>query len=286
MLSTSIWFLDDLDLYKEVKPYRLAFEPEDESFPQTNVKRVEINNVPIRDIREHQDRLQFPKCGFGLLDIPSHLTSLDFDNPELVSSQYYPLIEKLVQQFSARYHRNVEVIALDHKVRKRHSAFPISHGKNYPNPQAVMVAHVDWTPESIEKKLRSVVGDEKTETILSGQFQFCHAWRPLLGPLRDYPLAVCDYSTVDPEADYEPCDDVHEIHGTDENYMVYHRSSHQWYVLLDQIVTEVLLFRQYDSTIGRRSGIPHCAIPNPIPSPGSVPRESIEVELIVFWKGV
>ncbi|KAI0114143.1 hypothetical protein GGR51DRAFT_505635 [Nemania sp. FL0031] len=286
MLTSSIWFLDEIDLYKEVKPYRLDFEPDDENFPQTNVKRVEVPNVSIRDIREHQGQLRFPECGFSVMHIPSDLTTLDFDNQGLVSSQYYPLIEKLVQQFSVPYHRDVEVIALDHKVRKRDSAFPISHGKNYPDPQPVLVAHVDWTPESIEKKLRAVVGDEKTETILSGQYQFCHAWRPLLGPLRDYPLAVCDYSTVDPVADYELCDDVHENHGVDENYMVYHRSSHQWYFIPDQIATEVLLFRQYDSTIGIRSGIPHCAIPNPTSSPNSVPRQSIEVELIVFWKGV
>lgn len=131
-------------------------------------------------------------------------------------------------------------------------------------------------------------------------------WRPLFGPLRDYPLAVCDFSSTDPESDFEATDDVTENHGIDENYTVYHRSGHRWYYLSDQDATEILLFRQYDSTMGRKSGtsadstgtdwaftsvadnhwtgVPHCAIPNPVPAAEVVPRESIEVELVVHWK--
>lgn len=79
-------------------------------------------------------------------------------------------------------------------------------------------------------------------------------WRPLFGPLRDWPLALCDYSTVDPEKDYEVCDDVYADNGVDENYVIYHRPGHEWYYLSDQDATEMLLFRQYDTRIGLRSG--------------------------------
>ena len=91
------------------------------------------------------------------------------------------------------------------------------------------------------------------------------AWRPLFGPLRDYPLAVCDYSSVDPERDYELSDDVYEDFGVDENYFVYHKPGHKWYYVSDQGPTEILLFRQYDSTVGLRSGtsIPISGMFNP-----------------------
>ncbi|KUJ14030.1 uncharacterized protein LY89DRAFT_152081 [Mollisia scopiformis] len=283
MLTSPMWFLKELELYKHVKPYRLDFDPEDDNFPRTNVDRVEIPGVPIHDIRGNEDQLLFPKCGFSILHMPSSLTTLDYDDHDLVTDRYYSFIEKAVQDFSEKSHLGAKVVALDHKVRKRHSTFPISNGENYSDPQPVMVAHVDWTPQTIEKKLRLTVGDEKTKVILGGQYQFCHAWRPLFGPLRGYPLAVCDYSTVNPENDYEITDDVYENHGVDENYMVYHRPGHKWYYLSDQEPTEILLFREYDSTVGLMSGIPHCAIPNPVPSEHIMARQSIEVELVIYW---
>lgn len=88
-------------------------------------------------------------------------------------------------------------------------------------------------------------------------YQCCcdSVWRPLKGPLEDYPLGVCDYSSVDPEKDYEPSDDVYENHGVDENYLVYRRTGHKWYYLRSQMPTEMLLFRLYDSRIGLRSGM-------------------------------
>jgi len=279
-----MWFLANLELYKTVKPYRLDFEPEDPSFPRTNVERVEIPNVPIRDIRAYEGQLELSKCGFSVVEMPAELMSLDYDNKTEVVDKYYSFLETAVTKVSEKYGKGAQVVLLDHKIRKRHSGFPISHGKNYSDPQPVLVAHVDWTPESIAKKLRTKVGSQKTDSIMAKRYQFFHAWRPLFTPLRDFPLAVCDYSTVDSENDLEPCDDVHGNIGVDENYVVYHKPGHRWYYISDQKATEILLFRQFDSAIGIRSGVPHCAIPNPIPFDNIPPRQSIEVEMVVYWE--
>ncbi|KAH8598243.1 hypothetical protein B0O99DRAFT_616238 [Bisporella sp. PMI_857] len=117
MLTSSIWFLNELELYKQVKPYRLDFDPEDDDFPRTNVDRVEIPGVPIHDIRGNEGQLAFPKCGFSVLHMPSPLTTLDYDDQKLVADHYYSYIEKAVQEFSVKFNPGAKVVALDHKVR-------------------------------------------------------------------------------------------------------------------------------------------------------------------------
>ncbi|KAK3984746.1 hypothetical protein QBC44DRAFT_353461 [Cladorrhinum sp. PSN332] len=282
--TVPIWFLNEIELYKTVKPYRLDFEPEDDDFPRTNVERVEVPNVPILDIRTYGKQLRFPECGFSILPMPLELTVLPYDDEQSVIDQYYPYLERVAQDFSSSFKKGAKAVALDHKVRKRHADFPVSTGENYTHPQPVMVAHVDWTPESIGKKLRDKLGDEKAESIQKGHYQFCHAWKPIIGPLTEYPLAMCDFSSVDPETDYELCDDVHMNHGVDENYLVYNRPGHKWYYISNQEPTEILFFREYDSEIGFRSGTPHCAVQNPIPVENSTPRQSIEVEMVIYWE--
>ena len=112
-----MWFLNELELYKTVKPYRLDFDPDDEDFPRTNVDRIEVLDVPIHDIRAFKDRLQFSKCGFSILNMPSLLIGLDYDHKETVQSQYYSYLEEAVREFTEPYHKGAQVIALDHKVR-------------------------------------------------------------------------------------------------------------------------------------------------------------------------
>ena len=83
------------------------------------------------------------------------------------------------------------------------------------------------------------------------------AWKPLKGPVRDWPLALCDASTITPSTDFEAADTVYEKRGPDENYQIYYRPEHQWFYLSEQDVSEILLFRQYDSDLGAGSGKSH-----------------------------
>jgi len=46
---------------------------------------------------------------------------------------------------------------------------------------------------------RSRFASDEAEELLRGRVQIINLWRPIRGPLRDAPLAVCDASTVKPE---------------------------------------------------------------------------------------
>lgn len=71
-------------------------------------------------------------------------------------------------------------------------------------------------------------------------------WKSLRGPLHDYPLALCDKNSVDPENDLEPKDIV-DREDVLENVHIYHRPRHRWYYLGGQLDSEVLVFRQADT---------------------------------------
>jgi hypothetical protein len=106
-------------------------------------------------------------------------------------------------------------------------------------------------------------------------------WRPIRGPLRDAPLAVCDARSVDPK-DLVPSDLVYP-HRVGETYSVTYRPSHRWYYFREMRADEVLLLKCYDSkTDGCARFAPHTAFTDPTTPPDAPLRESIELRALVF----
>ncbi len=79
-----------------------------------------------------------------------------------------------------------------------------------------------------------------------GLLTLASIWKPLKGPVRDWPLALCDASSVNPEQDLEPADLVYADYVI-ENCQVYRTLAQKWYYLRDQTPSEALVFRQTDS---------------------------------------
>lgn len=75
----------------------------------------------------------------------------------------------------------------------------------------------------------------------------CSVWKVLRGPNRDWPLAICDFTTLDLERDIELCDVV-ERDCVRETISLYHNSDQRWYFIDNQEVDEALLFRNCHST--------------------------------------
>ena len=78
-------------------------------------------------------------------------------------------------------------------------------------------------------------------------------WKPLKGPLNDWPLTFCDASTVHEEMDLEAADLLYPDLAT-ENFQVYHRPAHRWYYLSNQTPSELIVFKQADSFSGTSPG--------------------------------
>jgi hypothetical protein len=71
-------------------------------------------------------------------------------------------------------------------------------------------------------------------------------WKPLNGPLQDWPLGLVDASTLDATNDLVPADFVTR-EGYSDNSRVYFNPRHEWYYLSQQLASEVILFRQFDT---------------------------------------
>lgn len=85
------------------------------------------------------------------------------------------------------------------------------------------------------------------------------AWRPLFGPCEDFPLAFCDYRSVNADADLERTDIVYP-NIKSESFSVYHNPTHKWYFMSKMMPNEVVLLKQADTKSGTASCKAACAI--------------------------
>lgn len=146
--------------------------------------------------------------------------------------------------------------------------------------QPVPRVHVDHTAKSGPQRVRDLFPDE-AELLLRGRVQIINLWRPIRGPLRDAPLAVCDAQTVKPEQ-LIPSDLIYP-HRIGETYSVRFHPEHRWFYASGMNVDEVLLLKCYDSaTDGRARFAPHTAFTDPTTPANAAPRESIELRALVF----
>lgn len=78
-------------------------------------------------------------------------------------------------------------------------------------------------------------------------------WKPLSGPVKDWPLALCSPRTVKPERDFEPCDLVYPDYVV-ENRQVYHSTDYDWFYVSDQRPHEAWVFLQSDTETETKPG--------------------------------
>jgi hypothetical protein len=111
--------------------------------------------------------------------------------------------------------------------------------------------------------------------------QVINLWRPLHGPLRDAPLAVCDASTVAND-ELIPSDLVYRDR-TGETYSVTYSPEHRWFYVPEMRPDEALLLKCCDTADdGRARFMPHTSFTDPTTPADARPRESIELRTLVF----
>ncbi|KAK6855172.1 CmcJ-like methyltransferase [Apiospora arundinis] len=287
-------FLERNEMYETEKPYSLRFPPNGmPEFPQSNVKR-DKHQIQLRSMREATN-LNVDTCGFELLHSPCTISYQDFEDRKKIQDIY---LTDLCGDLKTALKANL-VIPLDFSVRRRHESFPISTGKNYGHDQPTAMAHIDFTVHEGERMIRILFGQAANE-VLQGRWQVMNAWRPIRGPLNDWPLGLCDTRTVDFATDTMPGDIVFRKFVT-ENLQIHHNPRQAWYWLPGQTVDEVLIFKSAESDPARAQGmqvghiqssfisvdkqiaVPHAGFFNPNVTPDDLPRESIDCRLLVCY---
>jgi hypothetical protein len=211
--------------------------------------------------------------GFELIH---HETAVkDFYDDEEVEGVYYPEVERALKDATGAD----RVFIFDHTTRRR---IPGADDDRSGPRQPVARVHVDHTAKSGPQRVRDLLPDE-AEELLRGRVQVINLWRPIRGPLRDSPLAVCDARSVRFD-DLVPSDLVYP-HRVGETYQVVYNPAHRWFFVPDMQADEALLLKCFDSkTDGRARFAPHSAFIDPTAPIDTPPRESIEVRTLVLHR--
>ena len=250
------------------RPFAYAREAPSGAEPET--ARFVSHAVEIRDLRGGE-ALRLDEHGGTLGRWPTGVRC--FDDDDHIRERYYPESAEIVQSALGAD----RVVVFDHNVRHGGSAGSRSDGHAVGRP--VHHAHTDYTPRSALARLRHELGPN-AEAGLSRYLQV-NLWRPIRGPVRDAPLALCDASSVAPDA--LRVVELRYPERTGEIYYLKHEPGQRWYFASDMTVDEAWLFKNFDSVPpGPGRAAPHSAFTDPgranVP-----PRESIEVRALALF---
>ena len=233
-VTAAIHFLKHDSAYSDTKPYAFQYELEGDEIPRTNIETEEVKDIRVHDMRGSEQAFTMATHGFEIMPLRSELTHRDFDDASRLPVYFRELEALLKQRLGAS-----EARVFRHGIRKRHPKFPVSTGQEYGYDQPTSVAHIDTTREELLNQVQQRLPEEERRA----KVEWINAWKPLRGPLNDWPLVLCDASSVDPPSDLEAADLLYPDRVT-ENYQVYHREAHKWYYLSDHRPDEIMVFRQ------------------------------------------
>ncbi len=160
----------------------------------------------------------------------------DFYNEDDLRRIYYPEIEALIAELSGA----ARVVVFDHTLR--HGSEDEQEKRHLREP--VRIVHNDYTDWSGPQRVRDLYPDE-ADRLLAGRMAIIQAWRPIVGPLRRDPLAICDARSLGPD-DLIAAERRHEAR-VGEIYHVAHRATQRWYYFPEMTRDEVLIFKCFDS---------------------------------------
>lgn len=293
--NARLWYLKRLDLYQTEKPYHINLPANALGrHAQSNEVSQEYAGIRIKSLRGFENDFNLDKNGFQIFedidcgddaDWSTHSasaapTSDVYADPDIVRKKYYPAIERLLKKkLGAQMTK-----AFTHDVRRREPQFPALPRGTGTSPQPVQGVHVDLTPRWAEEKLHMLFPAEQTWGIMQHRWQVLNVWRPLFGPLQDWPLGLCDYSSINPQRDLVPSDNIY-THIVTETYNVYHDNAHRWYFLGDMKPNELLVFKSFDTMAaeGNARVCPHAAFEHPETPANARLRESIECLVYVIY---
>jgi hypothetical protein len=152
---------------------------------ETNIEFVE-HVVEIADVRRSLRPLRLEFEGASVLRHRSDVRRF-YDEEEL-RRVGYPETAELVRSVTGA----TNVVVFDHNIRGRSDQPKVLTAGGVRPP--VFHIHTDFTDSSARARAAAVPGAAAT----SGQrMAAINVWRPIAGPLRDCPLAICDASSVE-----------------------------------------------------------------------------------------
>ncbi|KAH7395657.1 hypothetical protein BKA64DRAFT_63748 [Cadophora sp. MPI-SDFR-AT-0126] len=273
-------YLSKLDLYKAEKPYRCSIDPW--HVPNAKVSNIVTTACPveINNIRDHEVHFTTDIHGFELWKHATSVPLEDFKQDEEVPAKYLSECEALLKD----HFRAFRVHVFNHAYRNAEASRDLGYSLEEPRllPPALF-AHVDQTEKGARMRVMHHLPTEALP-LLKSRFRIINIWRPLMSPVQDHALAVCDYRSTD-RADYVATDIVSPSY-QGEQYSVYHNESHRWWYADSMREDEIVFLKCYDSLAENDPSVarccPHSSFEWYKSRRVSKPRRSIEIRALVF----
>ena len=233
----------------------------------------EMKEITIHDGRPTADQLDMEVQGYEFLKYDTAVT--DFTDEKQVTEIYYPELEKLLLEATGAK----KVVIFDHTIRigdpeKREALGVRDPGRS---------AHNDFTARSAPARVRDLLPADEAEERLKHRFTSVNVWRPLTGPVKTDPIAICAGVSIG-ESDMIPAERIYNDRVGGILNLSYNPDQ-KWTYFPDMERNEVILLKCFDSELdGRARWTAHAAFEDPNgPDPSLPARESIEVRTLIFY---
>ncbi|KAF9806708.1 hypothetical protein IEO21_08566 [Rhodonia placenta] len=237
----------------------------------------EPHDVEIHDVREHEAAFTLDTAGFQFfVGAPDHTS---FTDDADIRAKYYPESIALLKLLTGAH----RVVPFDHTVRRRR---PGERDDAPDRRQPVPQVHIDQTAASATARMHRHLPPADVPALLRRRFQILNLWRPLGHPARDWPLALCDFRSVDRARDVVPITLRYPAPASSgETYGVRFAPGHRWWYMRGMRPDEFVLIKCFDSQDDGQTAVftPHTAFDDPTTPEGAPFRESIELRMLVIY---
>ncbi|TFK61299.1 hypothetical protein BDN72DRAFT_849813 [Pluteus cervinus] len=231
--------------------------------------------VVVENLRGQEHLHTLDNSGFQLGYHPaSHKAFL---GDEDIVQEYYPESVELLKKVTGAS----KVVIFDHTIRRRR---PGQLDSDESKRQPVAQTHVDQTPSASIARVHRHLPPSEAPSLLQRRFQIINLWRPINHSAVDWPLALCDYRSIDPKGDVFPVTLVFQ-HREGETFRVKYNPDQKWKYFYGVTPEEYILIKCFDSLQDGSVALytPHTGFDDSTTPPGTPFRESIELRALVFY---
>ena len=238
-----------------------------------------VGNFTMQEVTIHDGRNDKPSSsldveGFRLVSQKTEVE--DFYDDAQIESTYHDEVKALLMEITGA--ARIEIF----DDTRRSASLERQKDKNIREPADLV--HNDYTARSGLKRLRDHFSDDPGEAdkLSQRRFAIVNVWRSIAGPVYNFPLALCDASTVTSDNLVSVERRAEERIG--ELQVALYDSGQRWYYFPEMQMDEALLIKTFDSeTDGRARFTVHSSFEDPDAPVDASPRESIETRCLVFF---
>jgi hypothetical protein len=231
------------------------------------------HDVEIRNARDELPSTDLNVQGFRLVSQSTQVGNF-YDNAE-IESVYHNEVTALLKSLTGA--KRIEIF----DDTRRASSRQVQVRRKIREPANIV--HNDYTARSGIRRLKDHFADrpEEATQLLERRFAIINVWRSIASTVTDYPLVMCDATTVRPD-DLVSMERRAEERIGELQVALYHPEQ-RWYYYPSMQMDEALVFKTFDSAEdGRTRFTLHSSCKDPTAPTDAPPRESIETRCLVF----